>query len=468
MSDTIVVVLYFLATMWIGFRSKSQETKDSYFLGKHNLSWVLLLASLVATETSSLTFLSVPALSYKGDFSFITLAIGYLLGRIAVAFFLLPDYFAHGTLSIYSYIGSRSSVLAQRLLSLIFTISRLLGDGIRLYVTSIPLVFLAAKLGFQLESQLLNGIAILFLLTIVTTAYSVYGGFRAIVWTDTLQLCIYLLGGFFALFLLLNLPLSAIDPMKWNVFHLDWSAKDPYFLPFALMGGFFLSLGSHGTDLMLVQRVLAAKDLNQARKVLIGSGILVIFQFALFLTIGVFLFSFFQGKNVAGDEAFSKFLVEELPSPILGLVLSGILASAMSTLSSTINSLSLTWSLDWKTSFSPKILSWGFGFLLFLSSLFPFFLQKEWQAGLLETGLTVFSYTLGPSLGVFLFAKFRLRYSNLVLVFLLSLLTNLYMAKTLVLPFTVLVPLGLIWFFVYFFVFKLLASIRLGLAKRLE
>lgn len=456
--DLLVLIFYFLIVFYFGFYfAKNNEKEEDFYLAKKEIHWIFLLISLVATETSSLTFLSIPSLSFKGDYRFLEIAFGYVIGRTIVALYLLPSYFSGNTISVYEYVGNRFGKSPQKTISFVFTISRLLGDGIRLYVSSLPIAFLLERMGLNLSSDILGMIA-LTTLSIVTIIYSVVGGFRAIVFTDVLQWFIYIFGGFFALGLLiykLNVPIiSGVTELqslgKWNLFIFDYlsSGDNSYFIVFALIGGAFISIGSHGTDLMLVQRVIATKNLVSGQKILIGSGIVVLFQFILFLLIGSLLYLFYAGKSMAPDKVFSQFIVNEVPSPLLGILVAAILASAMSTLSSTINSLSLTWARDWGMDrwFSPRTLSLFFGMTLFLSSLVPYFLIQTWEKGILEMGLTIFSYTLGPSIAVFFLAKGKadLPVSGPVFsaFFLTSILLTVAIGLGFQIAFTLLIPIG--------------------------
>lgn len=457
--DIFVILIYFIIVFYFGFHfAKNTQKEDDFYLAKKEIHWVFLMLSLVATETSSLTFLSIPSLSYKTDFRFLEIAIGYIFGRTIVALYLLPSYFSGNTISVYEYVGNRFGKSPQRTISLVFTVSRLLGDGIRLYVSSLPIAFLMERMGFSVSPEIL-GILALTILSIVTIIYSVFGGFRAIVFTDVLQWIIYIFGGIFALVLIFsqfgNIEFSnAIEHLqslgKWKVFVFDYNqtGDNSYFILFAIIGGAFISIGSHGTDLMLVQRVIATKNLLSGQKILIGSGIVVFFQFLLFLCIGSLLFVFYDGKSIPPDKVFSHFIITEVPSPFLGILVAAILASAMSTLSSTINSLSLTWARDWEMDkwFSPRILSLFFGVLLFLASLIPYTLVDTWEKGILEMGLTIFSYTLGPSIAVFFLAKGKkdlpITGSLFSLLFLFSILTTVGVGLVWKLSFTLLVPIG--------------------------
>ncbi|PJZ44103.1 sodium:solute symporter [Leptospira brenneri] len=456
--DLFVLISYFILVFYFGFHfAKNNQKEEDFYLAKKEIHWGFLLLSLVATETSSLTFLSIPSLSFKGDYRFLEIAFGYVIGRTIVALYLLPSYFSGNTISVYEYVGNRFGKSPQKTISFVFTISRLLGDGIRLYISSLPIAFLLERMGLEFSPEVLGMIA-LTTLSIVTIIYSVVGGFRAIVFTDVLQWFIYVFGGIFALGLLiykLDIPFTTgfaeLKTLgKINLFVFDYlpEGDNSYFILFALIGGAFISIGSHGTDLMLVQRVIATKNLVSGQKILIGSGIVVFFQFVLFLFIGSLLYLFYEGQTMAPDKVFSQFIVNEVPSPLLGILVAAILASAMSTLSSTINSLSLTWARDWEMDkwFSPKALSLFFGFTLFVSSLIPYFLIQTWEKGLLEMGLTIFSYTLGPSIAVFFLARGKadLPVSGSVFstFFLASIFTTVAFGLGFKLSFTLLIPIG--------------------------
>ncbi|MDF3821046.1 sodium:solute symporter [Leptospira sp. 96542] len=474
--DGIVLIIYFVFVFYIGFRfAKKSSSESDFYLAKKEIHWFYLMLSLVATETSSLTFLSVPSLSMKTDYRFLEIGIGYILGRTIVAFFLLPSYFSGNTISIYEYIGQKFGVSSQKSVSFIFTISRLLGDGIRLYVSSLPIAFLLEKIGLTYSNNSL-GIAALFILSSATITYSVVGGFRAIVFTDVLQWFIYIFGGIFSIFLLLQslggfekeflFSLERLFELgKFSVFQTEYftDSDNSYFVLYAVLGGAFISIGSHGTDLMLVQRVIATNNLKNARKILIGSGLVVLLQFFVFLGIGSLLFLFYENQNIAPDKAFSQYIIQNVPSPILGLLVSAVLASAMSTLSSTINSLSLTWARDWGFDrfFSPKTLSFLFGLVLFVSSLIPYFLAKDWEKGILEVGLTIFSYTLGSTIAVFVLAKrkttTKIPDKLFACLFLLSIVILVCIGANFKIPFTLIIPLGFsILLFSFFFFQSLL------------
>jgi SSS family transporter len=296
------------------------------------------MLSVVATETSTLTFLSIPGVAYLGGLGFLQLTFGYLIGRIAVAAALLPAYYRGELATAYQLLESRFGLGTRRFTSAIFMVTRLLADSVRLFATAIPLALVT---GWPYPVS----IAVIGVLTVV---YTYLGGIKAVIWVDAVQMGLYLIGAIAA-----AVALQTLVPGGWaGVFSgagaagklalLDFSfdASVPYTLWAGLFGGAFLSAASHGTDQLIVQRLLTCKDLRASQRALVASGFAVIVQFALFLAIGLGLWVLYGGQTFErADEIFARFIVEELPPGLTGLLVAGIFAAAMSSLSSSINSL---------------------------------------------------------------------------------------------------------------------------------
>ena len=355
--DLIVLVIAMAASVMIGLtiagRNKSVE---SYLLGDRNLPWWAILGSIVATETSAATVLSVPGIGYGATgFAFLQLALGYILGRLIVVVFLLPNYFSGNIVSAYEILRQQFGTTTTRLASMLFLVTRNLGDGLRLYLAAMVL------------EQLVGWPIIPSALAIggVTLLYTYFGGMRSVVWNDCIQLVIYLSGCIVAAILLVRmLPngwATYSDYMdatgKWNWIDFDMSLKKPYTLFAGLVGGTFLSLGSHGTDQIMVQRYLSAKSSKHAAVAILTSGIFVFLQFALVLWIGTLLGAFHAAnplpEGIKDDKVFSYFITHYFPTNtgLIGLMLAAILAATMSTLSSSLSSsASSAYSDLWLTS----------------------------------------------------------------------------------------------------------------------
>jgi SSS family transporter len=336
--DILVIAAYVLLTLGVGlWVSGRASSSDDYFLGARDLpAWAVLL-SIVATETSALTVISIPGIGAAGDFTFLQLALGYLIGRIAVAAWLLPGYFEGRQQTAYQRLEARFGASTRRTLSVVFLVTRFLADSVRIFAGAIPLALVTGwDVGWSIVAM--GGITLL---------YTFVGGLKAVVWSDALQLMIYLAGGLAALVIAAQMAggLGATWELaeragKLRVFDFRLSFSAPFTFAAAVIGGAMLSAASHGADQIIVQRLLATRSLGQARAALVGSGVLVIVQFALFLAVGTALWAAGQAPaGTPGDEIFARFIIDHLPPGIAGLVVAGLLAAAMSTISSSINAL---------------------------------------------------------------------------------------------------------------------------------
>ena len=338
-TDLTVLILYMAGvTAWGAWLGRANRGGSDYFLGSRNLPWWAVMLSVVATETSTLTFLSIPGIAYLGTLAFLQLALGYLAGRIVVARILLPAYYKGELSTAYALLETRFGTAARRYASGVFMVTRLLADSVRLFATAIPLALIT---GWSYPASIL-------VIGAVTLAYTYYGGIKAVVWVDALQMVLYVGGGLIALLLLQGAveggwgAILAQASSAGKLAALDFSASPAVAYTFwaGLVGGGFLSMASHGTDQLIVQRLLTCRDVRHSQRALIGSGIAVIFQFALFLFVGLGLWVFFEGRAFdSSDEIFARFIIDEMPTGLRGLLIAGVFAAAMSSLSSSINSL---------------------------------------------------------------------------------------------------------------------------------
>ena len=297
--DYLVVFLYLGGVTVFGIMiSGRQRSTADYFLGGHKIPWWAVLFSVVATETSTLTFISIPAVAYGGNLAFLQITFGYIIGRTVVSFVFLPKYF-HGKLSTaYQFLGNRFGDSMRNITSTTFMVTRLLADGVRLFASAIPIAIILRLAGMKTSDLNIYLISIL-IISVVTLVYTFLGGIKAVVWMDVVQMGIYIGGAFLAAGILLTrLPdgwggvaqiaqgaekLKLLDLGSGLNFR-DFIAQ-PYTFFVALFGGAVFSIASHGTDQLIVQRLLTTRSLRSSQKALIGSGIVVFFQFALFLFI---------------------------------------------------------------------------------------------------------------------------------------------------------------------------------------
>lgn len=404
----LTIIFIFLAgfSLYGIWQSRFNKSSEDYFLGGRNLPWPVAMLSIVATETSVLTFISIPGLAYRGDWFFLQLAIGYILGRILVSLILLPQYFNSGVTSIYEIIGQKFGPDLQKVASGIFLITRILADGVRFLATAVVVQVIT---GWTLPMAVI-------MIGVVTLIYTLYGGIRTVVWLDSIQFILYLFGGFASIIIVLNLLdqslFEAISTLlgegKLSVF--NWQGdliKEPYYFISAIVGGVLLSFSSHGVDYMMVQRVLGTKNLSAARKAMVGSGIFVFLQFTVFLMAGSLIYLLMGGVEMERDREFTSFIVNYLPIGLKGVLLAGVLSAAMSTLSSSINSLASSTVTDWlgggQTIKKSQWVSLIWGVILIAIAL----LFDESDSAIVIVGLQIASFTYGGLLGLFLLSRMK-------------------------------------------------------------
>ncbi len=412
--DYAIIIFYLICITAFGrIIGGKQKTVKDYFIGSQEVPWWVISFSIVAAETSTLTFISIPGLAYLTNLNFLQLTFGYLIGRIIVAQYFLPAYYKGVLSTAYSYLQNRFGNKTRSLASITFLFTRTAADGVRLFATAIPL---------YLMLDISPGIAII-IIAIVALLYTFTGGVKGVIWVDAIQMLIYIGGAILAVIYLLNNLTGNIGEIlssteitsKLSVFNFGFDKgfsgffSQPYTLLSGLIGGAFLSMSSHGTDQLVVQRLLAAKNLDESKKALITTGVIIIFQFALFLFIGVLLFAYYGSLNIKSDEIFSKFIIEVLPSGVKGIIIAGLFAAALSTLAGSITSLSSSVMLDLyiplkksidekKNLFLSKMLTIFWAVMLIFSA----FIFMESSKAVVEVALSIASFTYGGLLGTFL------------------------------------------------------------------
>ena len=349
--DVAVIAAYCAAVVVFGLvLSGRQRDASDYFLGHRGLPWWAIMLSIVATETSALTVISIPGIAARGDLTFLQLALGYLVGRIGVAALLLPGYFEGTQDTAYQRLERRFGSGARRAASGVFLLTRALADCVRIFATAIPLAIIT-------HWSLPGGILAIGLVTVI---YTWVGGLRAVVWVDVIQLGVYLLGGVATLVVATQLAggISAFA-RAWDagkLVTLDFTPSFTVLYTFwgGVLGGALLAGASHGTDHLIVQRLLAARGLKDAQRALIGSGVFIIVQFALFLLVGTSLWLAGADQGGRSDAIYPSFVITRLPAGLAGLVVAGILAAAMSSHASAVNSLASASTLDFYAPLSGR------------------------------------------------------------------------------------------------------------------
>jgi len=410
--DLVIVVSYLLGVTLLGLRFRQQQHDvNDYFLGGRSTPWWALALSIVATETSTLTIIGTPAIAYTGNLTFIQLVFGYIVGRFLISLLFLPGYFRGEFLTAYALIEKRFGTKMRAVAALTFLGTRTLAEGVR--VTAIALV-VSVALG---TSERLA----VFIVIALTILYTFEGGMKAVIWTDVAQFLLYLTGSLVTLGLLLHrIPggwpevtqVAALNGHKLQFLDFSWSLVNTYTFYSGVIGGAFLTMATHGTDQTIVQRLLAARSQADSRRAIIASGFIVLFQFVVFLLVGVLLFVFAQHTPLLApgdrtDRILPLFLVREMPTGLAGLLLASILAVAMSNASGSLNSLAASSVMDLNVlrgrALDPaKFLKISRRMTLVWGVVLIFFGLVHWQHSLLETGLAIASLPFGSLLGLFL------------------------------------------------------------------
>jgi SSS family transporter len=412
--DYLIVGVYLIAVAVFGkISGGKQKNVKEYFIGSKEVPWWVISFSIVAAETSTLTFISIPGLSYLTNLNFLQLTFGYLIGRIIVAAYFLPAYHKGELTTAYSYLENRFGKKTRSFASIVFLFTRTASDGVRLFATAIPLYLLID----------ISPILAIIIIAIVALLYTYTGGLKGVIWVDAVQMFIYIGGAIISIYFLLHLIPGNMTEIfylpeiskKLSIINFGFSGginnffSQPYTLLSGIIGGAFLSMSSHGTDQLIVQRLLAARSLADSKKAIITSGVVVIFQFALFLILGVLLYAYYGSMEIRSDEIFAKFIIEVLPTGIKGIIIAGLFAAALSTLAGSITSLSSSSVMDLYLSFKKSVdekksllLSKLFTIFWSVMLIISAFIFMESPRAVVELALSIASFTYGGLLGTFL------------------------------------------------------------------
>jgi SSS family transporter len=442
--DLAVIVAYIVGTVAFGaWVSRAQHNVKDYFVSGRTVPWWAIMGSIVATETSTVTFISVPGYAFGGNFTFLQLVFGYLIGRVVVSVLFVPAYFRGELLTVYQLLGERFGAALKRLASGLFLVTRSLSDGFRLFATGLVLaaVLRAMPGGDAAIRTWLPSIdpaysvlpVSILLIGVATIVYTYLGGMTAVIWTDVIQLGVYLLGAIVAVAVLLDrIPggwshvlEAGRAAQKFRLFDFTLDVTRGYTFWSGVIGGAFLTTATHGTDQMMVQRYLCSRNVRDARAALLTSGGVVLAQFVLFLLIGTMLFTYYAAapQELAGittngrvqtDRVFPLFIVSHMPPGLMGLVVAAIFAAAMSTLSSSLNSSAAAAVNDFYIPFTAgarsdrhylaasRVLTAAWGAIQIAVALVAMRLSTR----VVDEVLGIASFTNGVILGMFLLGTF--------------------------------------------------------------
>jgi len=461
--DLAVIAVYLIAITWFGahFRKSQRDLKD-YFLGGRNAPWWAIALSIVSAETSTLTVIGTPSLSFSGNFQFLQLVLGYLLARIVISALFLPQYFRGEMFTAYELMRRRFGERIRKLTAATFLVLRALAEGVRVFAVSI---IVAIVLGT-------NQVVSILVIVCLTLFYTLEGGMTAVIWTDAVQMFLYVVGAVLSFWVILHqipggwghVAAVASAAHKFQVFDFRFAWTPEFFSRSysfwaGLIGGCFLTTASHGTEQLLVQRLLAAKTEGQSRAALFSSWIVIFFQFALFLFIGVLLFVHNSDAGLpppqSADSIYPAFIWNNLPTGVAGLVIAAILAAGMSNLSAALNALASTTVMDFYKPFVMRrdpekcgdahflgIARWvtvAWGAILFLVGL-----VARQVGSVLEAGLAIASILYGSLLGVFLLGLLtkRVQQTSAMIAMIVGLLVMIYVRAATHIAFTWYVVIG--------------------------
>ncbi len=441
--DLGVIVVYLIGITWFGARFReSQKTLKDYFLGGRTAPWWAIGFSIVSAETSTLTVIGTPAVAFSGNLGFLQVVFGYLLARVVISTLFLPAYFRGEMFTAYELMERRFGHRIRKLTAGTFLLLRALAEGVRVFAISLVISIILGT----------GEVASIIVIVCLTLFYTFEGGMTAVIWTDVIQMFLYVAGAILSFAIILNLTpggwshvYEVAAPLgKFQLFDFSFSLTPEYFTRTytfwaGIVGGLFLTTASHGTEQLMVQRYLAAKSLGESRAALFASWFVIFFQFTLFLIIGICLFVYYGDHGLTAPEVKDKiyplFIWNNLPPGIAGLVMAAVLAAAMSNLSAALNSLSSITIMDFykplaKIARGPeydlKLARWatvGWGVVLFGVG----FIAKQWGS-VFTAALSIASILYGALLGVFLLGLLTKRVSEVAAMagMLAGLATTLY------------------------------------------
>jgi SSS family transporter len=414
--DLAIILAYLAGITWFGARfRRSQKSLRDYFLGGRTAPWWAISLSIVSAETSTLTIVGTPALAFGGNLGFLQIVLGYLVARIVISFLFLPHYFRGEMYTAYELMRRRFGERIRKLTASMFLVTRALAEGVRVFAISLVISIVLGT----------GEIASIVLIVLLTLFYTFEGGMTAVIWTDVVQMSLYVLGAIVSFFVILGKIPGGFEHVaavagaahKFTIFDFRFSPtmeffSRPYTFWAGLAGGCFLTTASHGTDQLMVQRLLSARDQRQSRAALLASWAVIFFQFTLFLFIGILLFVYYGDIHLGApqqtDRIYPEFVWNQLPAGVAGLVIAAILAAAMANLSAALNSLASTTVVDIFRKRTRDVsearslrfarlatVAWG---LVLLSIGI---LARKWGS-VLVAGLTIASIPSGALLGVFL------------------------------------------------------------------
>src|SRR5438105_7898433 len=442
--DCLVLFLYFFIIIAIGLRmGRKERDLEDFALGRRQIPWWAVLASLIAAETSAGTFFGTPGEGYtQRNYTYLQLAVGTLIARLLVSFIFIKPYYDYKVFSIYEYLTARFGAGTKNAASAVFLFTRLLASGARLYVAAIALALAYEMIRGVRPSQtetLWIYVSAAIAIVLLTAIYTTLGGIKAVIWTDLIQASIMIGSALIALGLLYfaipggwheivqrrgpfrvsDLVATGLDPAKHGWDKIKGMFETEYTIFAGLIGATFITMGTHGTDQDMVQRMLTAPDIRRSRRSLISSALADIPIAFTFLSIGLLLWVYYQAHpdptlSKTPNETFCHFILYQMPVGLRGLLLAGIFATAMGSLSTALNALATSFTRDWYEPYinpaatdeqSLRAVRWAtvwFSVLMIIVACATAYLViVHPNVRIIPIVLGIFGYTYGSLLGVF-------------------------------------------------------------------
>ena len=425
--DFAVILIYLIGITWFGARfRRGQKNLRDYFLGGRTAPWWAISLSIVSAETSTLTIVGTPALAFAGNLGFLQIVLGYLLARIVISILFLPQYFRGEMFTAYELMRRRFGERIRRLTAGIFLVTRAAAEGVRVFAMSLVISIIFEQVYTRIGLAPTTGeIASIVLITVLTLFYTFEGGMTAVIWTDVVQMTLYVFGAVLSFFVILakipggweHFVAVAGAAHKFTIFDFRFAPTLEFFSRTysfwaGVAGGCFLTTATHGTDQLMVQRLLSARDERQSRAALLASWVVIAIQFTLFLLIGALLYVYYGDFHLQAppqmDRIYPQFIWNNLPPGLAGLIIAAILAAAMANVSAALNSLASTTVVDFFRARRRNVsdrdslqlarmatVAWGLVLLAIA-------IAARHSRSVLEAGLTIGSIPMGALLGVFL------------------------------------------------------------------
>lgn len=446
---------------------------SDYFLAGHQVPVWLVAISVLSTQQSAATFLGAPDFSYRGDYTYLASHLGALIGALVVARVLMPRFYAMNAATVYELLERRYDATARRATAAMYLVGRVLASGSRLYLAAIAVAMIMFG-----DIQAAHIVQASLLLLVFGLAFTFLGGLNAILWSDLLQVVIYVGAALIVLvFLLTKIPADVgtiwqalaqtpqgVDKLRLFDLSLDWSA--PFSLLAICTGYALLNAGNFGMDQDTTQRLLACRNSGEGNRAMFTTVLITVPVVLIFMAVGSLLYVFYQRPDLmagAGAQAvtrfqgqditvFMTFILSEMPAGLRGLVCVGVIAAAAvnSGLISMSSVLVQDFYRPWCERHDPKpeahyVRAGQLGMLvlglaLFAMSVLCFYWQRYTNTPLLAFVLGVMTFAYSGLIGVFATAVFTQRGSSVSVIaaliagFLATLLQQAYVVDALGLP----------------------------------